>query len=307
MTDHRPSLAELQRYLAGVCSPEEAERIERWIAASRGKQEWDTEAALARIKRNAVVRLIRSSPLPRPRRSFGFGRVAATLAAAVLVAVTWRFGGRAGSTTDKPVRRYAAVPGERMQVTLPDGTRLTLAPASTLDVPADYGDGPRTVSLSGEALFAVVHDARHPFVVHTAGGDVHDIGTIFDLRAYPAETERVVVTAGAVSVRGIAVHAGQLARVCDSTVAVERDDDVERHIAWASGRLVFHGTPLWRVALDLSRWYDLDVQVADSTLGRRLYSGSYTTESPDLVLSLLTAATHTRYARRGRFVNISLR
>jgi transmembrane sensor len=308
MTDYRPSRAELQRYLAGESSVEEAARVEKWMASSRGQPDWDADAALVRIKRHAVARLIRSSPA-KPRWPSGIARTAALLAAALLLVVTWRVGvSRHGaSPVEHPMRRFTAAAGERLQVTLPDGSRLTLAPASALDVPADYANGHRVVALTGEALFTVVHDERHPFVVRTASGETRDVGTTFDVREYSKGYGRVAVVEGEVAVRAVAVHAGELAMFCDTILTVARDAHIDRYVAWATGHLVFHATPLDEVARDLSRWYDLDVQVTDSTLGRRLFSGSYTTESPNAVLSLISAATHARFARRGRLVTISPR
>jgi transmembrane sensor len=333
MTEPTPSFALLARYLAGECSDEEASRVAAWVAANPDVREplladlariwgdarerrldWDTEAALFRIKRSAVMRLMRSPRRRRPPRMMQRVGWPVTIAAALLMAIglpaLWLgVSGRlpTGWRRGDPYREYAASAGERLKITLADGTNVTLAPASRLRVPLDYRDGRRTVDLTGEALFVVVHDARHPFAVHTAGGETRDIGTSFDLRAYETETERVVVTEGEVSVRGVPVHAGELARLCDTSVAIEHHPDIDRYVAWASGRLVFHATSLRRVALDLSRWYDLDVRITDPVLAHRLFTGSYTTESPDAVLSLITAATHARYERRGRLVTISLR
>jgi transmembrane sensor len=336
MTRRPPSPALLARYLAGECSADEAARVDEWLAADPdtrrrqldeltrtwdsagvGRQEWNADAALGRIKRNAVVRLMRSSPPPAPRVGppvlpAWVGWTVATAAAAVLICVglqaTWlSVNGPALTAPVRAMREYSAAAGERLTVTLSDSTRVTLAPASRLDVAADYASGQRAVWLTGEALFTVVHNAQHPFVVHTSNGDVRDVGTTFDLRVYTAEPERVAVTEGAIATRGVNVFAGELATVHETWIAVAPEPHIERYVAWASGKLVFHARPLTEVARDLSRWYNLDVRITDPVLGRRLFSGSYTTESPNAVLSLITAATHARYLRIGRIVTITPR
>src|SRR5262249_46967758 len=118
---------------------------------------------------------------------------------------------------------------------------------------------------------------------------------------------RVAVVEGEVAVRAHPVHANELASFCDTNLTVAHDAHIDRYVAWATGRLVFHATPLDEVARDLSRWYDLDVRITDTTLAERLFSGSYTTESPDAVLALITAATHAHFVRHGRLVTISPR
>lgn len=64
---------------------------------------------------------------------------------------------------------------------------MTLAPETELRV-ASIG---RQVYLSGEAVFSVTHDPVRPFrVAATNCTEVQDIGTQFDMRAYPERTVR---------------------------------------------------------------------------------------------------------------------
>ena len=63
------------------------------------------------------------------------------------------------------------------------------------------GGGTREVELEGEAYFAVVHDAARPFAVRAHGAVATDVGTAFDVRAYPEDAgARIAVTEGAVAV-----------------------------------------------------------------------------------------------------------
>src|SRR5262249_20816465 len=100
------------------------------------------------------------------------------------------------------VREVATSIGPRATIALGDGSRVVLGPRSRLSMPEHFGDGPRDVTLDGEAYFTVQHDAAHPFRVHAAGGDIEDVGTRFVVRAYAGEaTVRVIVADGQVSAR----------------------------------------------------------------------------------------------------------
>ena len=69
-----------------------------------------------------------------------------------------------------------------------------LAPESHLHLSRDYGHETRAVTLEGEAAFLPTHDAKHPFMVRTAQAVTQDIGTTFEVSAYPeAPATRVVV------------------------------------------------------------------------------------------------------------------
>jgi transmembrane sensor len=167
----------------------------------------------------------------------------------------------------------------------------------------------RDVYLEGEAYFSVVHDAARPFVVHTAGGAVRDLGTRFGIHAYgDATRERVAVVEGVVAVTETAVRAGQVAtrsRVGGGGVRVLKRANVADELAWTRGRLVFGSVPLEEAARRLGRWYDLDVRVADPELARRPVTGSYGDEPVAQVLTLITAAVGARYDWQGRSVTIS--
>lgn len=197
-----------------------------------------------------------------------------------------------------------------------DGTQVLLSVDSRLRLPAEYGASRRDVYLDGEAYFTVMHDAARPFVVHTGRGVTRDIGTKFGVRAYRNETaDWVVVAEGAVAVAANAVDvherslkAGQLAVVSSTgAVAVADGVDIDRELAWTRGELRFANTPLDLASQRLGQWYDVDVQLADSSLAGRPVSGEYAGEPLDHVLTLITAAVGADFERHGKHVVISLK
>ncbi|HEY6081931.1 MAG TPA: FecR domain-containing protein [Chitinophagaceae bacterium] len=87
--------------------------------------------------------------------------------------------------------------GSRSKVVLPDGTQAWLNAGSKLTYPNDFtNSATREVHLCGEAFFEVVHDALHPFIIHTQYMDIRDLGTRFDVKAYAKEntTEATLIT-----------------------------------------------------------------------------------------------------------------
>jgi ferric-dicitrate binding protein FerR (iron transport regulator) len=207
-------------------------------------------------------------------------------------------------------RTYAAGIGERVSITLTDGTQIELAPASRLEVPSTYGKTGRTVMLEGEAFFRVSHDAHLPFEVKAENAVAVDIGTSFDVRAYRDEpTVSVAVSEGRVSLqvsgddqrRALAAH--DVAAVDRSGSArVTHGEDPAPFTAWAAGDLVYRDTPAAIVIADLRRWYGIDVEVADANLsGRRLTvrfdRGESIDQVGDVLRALLGAHATIRVAR----------
>jgi transmembrane sensor len=75
--------------------------------------------------------------------------------------------------------------GKQSTLILNDGTRVTLNENSKLIYPTNFNQDERSVTLEGEAFFDVIHNAKKPFLVHVRNYTVKDMGTKFDVNAYP--------------------------------------------------------------------------------------------------------------------------
>jgi transmembrane sensor len=241
------------------------------------------------------------------------------VAAAALLAIGAALAGRAllnpaGSAVPEQV---VTIPrGEQGQLRLPDGTRVMLAAGSTLRHPADFSTDAREVTLEGEAYFTVEHDARRPFRVRASDLIATDLGTEFLVRAYPEDSgAHVVVRSGEVAVRpartrpasgaGQVVRPGELGRLgTDGVPRVERAD-TSAYFAWTEGTLVFDETPLRQALPQLSRWYNLEFQLADTSLGGIPLSGRLDQTLTDTRLDLLAGSLGLEQVRRGGVVILS--
>ncbi|MGH7357650.1 MAG: FecR family protein [Candidatus Rokuibacteriota bacterium] len=213
--------------------------------------------------------------------------------------------------------------GQRAIVQLTDGTQLTLAPRSRLRYARDFGERSREVHLEGEAYFDVPHDTTRPFRVHTRGVLTEDLGTAFAVTAYPDEATTTVLVAsgrvatrrtddaagaatdrvGSAAPRAVVLDRGDLARLSGTGgVLVTRGVDVERHLAWTTGTLVFDSAPLGEVIRTLARWYDLDVRLTDRALAARPLTATFRHEPVSQVLDRIALTLDLRVERDGRSV-----
>ena len=112
-------------------------------------------------------------------------RYAAGIAAAALLAVATGQLVRK-QTEDRLSHEMMALstrPGERAEVTLSDGTIVTLNADTRLEYPVTFRGDERRVRIDGEALFRVRHDEKHPFIVSTFASDIRVLGTTFNVLA----------------------------------------------------------------------------------------------------------------------------
>lgn len=194
------------------------------------------------------------------------------------------------STTDRNM--YVTGAGERSDLLLADGTRVRLAPGSQVRVAADFGIARRDVYLDGEGYFEVVHDASRPFTVYAGNTSVRDIGTAFSVRGYATDSAvQVVVREGEVAVAGVGrLRAGDMGRVSITGEAtVRRAVDVEAHLSWTKGRLVYDDAPLGAVLDDLRRWYGSDVELADTAISHLPFTGTLANVAPNEAVAQVAA------------------
>lgn len=327
-------LALLDRYLSGECSPAEREEVERQLRDEPARQElvgwmrnvkgatkripsgWDGGALWDEVRQQMtvdaeaavgnVVRSVTPRPVPRVRPRLAWVlKVAAVIALAAGGVAIWRVTPTHRDNTDvASARTFKTQFGERAVFRLIDGTMITLAAGSTLDVPARYDAGRRDVYLRGRAYFDVAHNARSPFRVHSGAIVTRVLGTRFDVRAYPEDSViSVVVAEGSVAVRDdVVLASGDAARLdIHGRLRVERGVDVARYLAWTDGGLEFDNTPFRDVVPELERWYDLEIRLAVPALGDRPLTASLR-ESAAEVMALLGRSLHLRYDWQGRVV-----
>ncbi len=329
----------VDRFLAGECSPAEAEsvreraRLDPAFAANLDSARFVRDAQRAALGRSNVDRMWRAvlaatsaagdpaKALKRepPTQSFrvvprqpaswwrrrSFAAAAASALGFVGVAsflIANRLVTERSLTT---TRDYAAGPQERAAVELPDGTHVLLAPGSHLKLPSNFSRD-RQANLDGEAEFTVVHDKRRPFSVRTAQTVTRDLGTAFDLQAYAETgTTRVIVTEGTVDVGGLSVEAGQAAMVtAHQPPALIPRVHPDHDLGWTRGQLVFDAMRVSDAATIISRWFALDVRVPDTALGARHVTARFTNPSGDQVLASLASTLNVRVDRNDQIITL---
>ena len=279
---------------------------EAWVAAGATADAWDRDAAWTRVQ----ARLPRT-PSIQPRRASRFARfqppahararrwaVAATFAATVAGGLYWTAERSAGEP--RIAEELTTPKGERAHMRLSDGTRVILGPDSRLEIDADFGRSAREVRLTGEAYFEVASDPGRPFIVRAGGTVAEVLGTDFNMRGYPADSiVRVVVGEGRVAFRATAVadreaavlSRGDLGELGPGSRKVSvRRVDPDRYIAWRNGKLAFDDAPLSQVAVELERWYDVPIQIADPSLRSRRLTASFRDQPVDEVVAVIAAS-----------------
>lgn len=154
---------------------------------------------------------------------------------------------------------------------LPDGSKVWLNAKSSITFPTAFNGKERIVKITGEALFEVAHNAKHPFKVQTAKQTIEDIGTTFNVNAYADEpaTETTLIE-GKVKVNDMFLEPGQ-----QSDGNHIKTVNTKRYIAWKNDDFYFEDDDIKTVMRELSRWYNIEIN----------YEGNLSTEGFDAQIS----------------------
>lgn len=186
--------------------------------------------------------------------------------------------------------------GVRTKITLSDGSEVWLNSGSTLSYPEHFTEDKRQVTLFGEAFFKVKSDKDHRFDVQTSDGfTVSAYGTEFNVQAYAEEPEiKATLAEGHIQIDQTNQPASQELIPGEQAVYSRHTQQMQVRkanllveTAWKDGKLVFRRTPMEEIAKQLSRHFNVNIQLQGKEIFDYTYSATFTTETLAEILSLL--------------------
>jgi transmembrane sensor len=272
---------------------------------------------------------------PRIKNNKKWFAVAASVVA-LIVLFTALF--KANTTTPPRLNQLAVMQGKISKLTLTDGTVVWLNSGSILKYGTDFGKTTRTVYLEGEGFFDIAPGKKDvPFIVHTKNYTIRDIGTRFNLKAYPNDPFfETSVVSGEVSIEDkgqkdnatnrIYIKQKQTLRIWkrsntnglegfnntpaksynDIQITQFTPDKENKYIGWKDNMLVFDSNTLQEISRVLERRYDVKINVSDTLAHDIKYSGNFkNVESVYKVLDIIKQNTPIAYYKSGNAITIT--
>ncbi|RAJ87293.1 FecR protein [Chitinophaga dinghuensis] len=182
--------------------------------------------------------------------------------------------------------------GGQFTVVLPDGSKVWLNAASSLKYPTSFTGNHRIVELTGEAYFEIAADRNKPFFVEVNKMKVEVLGTSFNIMAYPDEnTITTTLLTGSLNVANANVTKhlvpGQQASLNHEEQFTVSNADVNAAIAWKEGKFEFNGEEIAVVLRQLTRWYDLQLQIEEGAAEGHISAAFPRTTNLENVLKML--------------------
>lgn len=183
-----------------------------------------------------------------------------------------------------------------LEKTLQDGSVIHLNKKSQLSYSSDFNKKNRIVKLKGEAFFDVKHDASKPFTVQMEEVSIEDVGTSFNVKAYPdMAIIEVAVLSGEVKFyssanSGIAVKAGEMAQYDKAKKEFSRSALHDKNLAAYRDKIfVFENTELHTVVSMLNDVYQCNIQFSNPKLSKCQLTVTFENESLDRIVEVIAA------------------
>ncbi|MHA4810223.1 FecR family protein [Flavitalea flava] len=206
--------------------------------------------------------------------------------------------------------------GRQFQLMLPDGTKVWLNAASSIQFPTIFSGKERRVQVTGEVYFEVAENKKMPFRVNVNNQEEIDVlGTNFNINAYDNEAElkatlldgKVKVMSAKYNRPGTILQPGQQAvmRKSDPSglpISVQ-PADLDKVMAWKNGVFNFEGASLKEVMNQIERWYDITVVYEKDVPDIKFFGEiSRSFNLPDLIDALKDVGVHFKIETGRRLV-----
>ncbi len=195
-----------------------------------------------------------------------------------------------------PMQSIYVPAGQRVNLTLSDGTNVWLNARTRMLYPAVFDGTVRQVTIDGEAYFDVMKDEEKPFVVETEKCKMEVLGTEFDIKSYSDKEDcEVALMEGCVKVVSLRKTDETLIlepneKAClqaDGTLKVSRVDDFDIY-RWKEGLICFKKKSFLSIMNELEQYFGTQIKVENKEALKHSFTGKFRqTDGLDYALRVL--------------------
>ncbi len=176
--------------------------------------------------------------------------------------------------------------GSRMQLDLPDGSKVWLEAESKLSYLNSYGNHNREIFLRGEASFEVEKDTKKPFIVDAKEIKIKVLGTKFNVKNYDNDSSAYIwLKEGAILLSdqnnkySIQLKPNEYASFNKTNGTIEICNYPYIHTKdWHHGTLIVDKKRFDEIAKEIKRIYNVDITFEKNHLKELRFYGNFSTD-----------------------------
>lgn len=172
-------------------------------------------------------------------------------------------------------------PGQRVEVTLADGTHIWLNARSEFSYPASFNGDKREVRLKGEAFFDVAKSKDKKFIVNTGRCEVEVLGTQFNVESYNENEFSTALLRGSVKVtdksqpdESVVLEPNNAVSLHNGKLTVTPITDLNPY-SWKEGLITFKDIRFRELMKKLEKNYGIRIIIENKNLDDYACSGKF--------------------------------
>ncbi len=311
------------RVLAGEATLEDRRKLDAWLAIDQSNRnyfsqletiferaaartvqvDFDTDAAWKKVRTQLRSDSnVRALVTPGSPVSYGaFMRMAASIALIIGIGYfTYQW-------ANQPAQTFAVSTDlTTAHDTLPDGSAAFLNKKSTLSFEYNPRKKTRLAKLKGEGYFEVRHEEEKPFIISAEDVLIQDIGTAFNVKAYPeSDTVEVSVREGEVHFytlknSGLNLTAGETGvyskRAHEFTRLEKTDTNV---LAYKTRTFNFENTTLAAVIQKINEVYGSSIRLANPALNSCRLTVNFQEDTLETIVEVIAETMKLTVSKEG--------
>ena len=182
------------------------------------------------------------------------------------------------------------------ELTLSDGSLITLNKNTSLTYPKNFNLKDRTVSLKGEAFFKIRKNSHKPFFIHTNDVKIKVTGTSFNVKT-KGQTE-VIVKTGKVELtskkfpdKKVFLTKGEKG-IANSEELKKIRNNNSNYLAWKTHFFTYENEKLKNIVSDLNNVYDTKIsfenpEIGEMKIGKTTFDNNSINEIVEIICKTL--------------------
>jgi len=296
------------KYLSETANEQESKVVEDWMAESEDnaqyirqlKSLWANAQSFSLLESIDMDKNWQGVQSKIGQHRVGNNRVFWRVAAAVVFLISAAF--LIKSLLYNPPQQIIFTAQEQTELTLPDGSLVTLKKGATLTYPEEFGNE-RRVQFEGEAFFDVFSNPEKPFVIQADDTETRVLGTSFNLKtATPYSGFELVLVEGKVKFstpnEQIILSPGQRVALGPNGLLEKTENTNQNFQAWQTGTLVFENEKMSRVFEDIGNAYNVRFELQNAAFADCTLTARYDQENLESILNTLELLFNTTFNRQ---------
>ena len=305
----------ITRYLNGILKDTEKKDLTKWICESKKNKKlffekkdlWDTCLKPSVDVKEQLLQFYKKQSLRQKKTNRSLWISTIAVAAILVTGLFWGILFPHISSYQKQAESFYVPAGSKSQITLSDGTKITLNAESHIKLCDNFSEKNRNLYLNGEAYFEVKSDKRHPFFVKTENIKIKVTGTKFNVCSYSEDkTTSVFLNKGHVCIssnnsKNFDLTPGEKFIFDRNTKGnYIKNADEETETAWLKGNFILNEISFPDLIRKLERSYNVKLNYTSKQFNAMKYTGKFRNqETIWQVLNALKLTTPIEYERIG--------